>query len=100
MVSLFLILCDFLTNHRYIHLSAGDLLRAERNSGSKDAELINDYIKEGKIVPVEITVNLLKKAMELNGWEKNKFLIDGFPRSQDNLQGWNDVMSEDVNVSH
>ena len=90
----------FWQNHRYIHLSAGDLLRAERNSGSKDAELINDYIKEGKIVPVEITVNLLKKAMELNGWEKNKFLIDGFPRSQDNLQGWNDVMSEDVNVSH
>ena len=28
-----------------IHLSAGDLLREERNSGSKDAELINHYIK-------------------------------------------------------
>ena len=45
------------------HLSAGDLLRAERNSGSSDAELINNYIKEGKIVPVEITVGLIKRAM-------------------------------------
>eukprot|EP00344_Euplotes_crassus_P012560 CAMPEP_0196996138 /NCGR_PEP_ID=MMETSP1380-20130617/2102_1 /TAXON_ID=5936 /ORGANISM="Euplotes crassus, Strain CT5" /LENGTH=186 /DNA_ID=CAMNT_0042412021 /DNA_START=12 /DNA_END=568 /DNA_ORIENTATION=+ len=85
--------------HGFIHLSAGDLLREERNSGSKDAELINEYIKEGKIVPVEITCNLLKKAMEANGWDKSRFLIDGFPRSQDNLDGWNEVMGDVVNVS-
>lgn len=48
----------------WVHLSAGDLLRAERKSGSKDAELIESYIEEGKIVPVEITVGLIKKAME------------------------------------
>ena len=23
-----------------------------------------------------------------NGWSKNKFLIDGFPRSFDNVEGW------------
>ncbi len=33
----------------YVHLSAGDLLRAERASGSKLAEMINIYIKEGKM---------------------------------------------------
>jgi len=42
----------------WCHLSAGDLLRAERATGSPDADLINTYIKEGKIVPVE--VELLK----------------------------------------
>ena len=47
----------------FIHLSAGDLLRAERASGSKDGQLIDDYIKQGKIVPVEISLNLLKNAM-------------------------------------
>ena len=51
-------------NYGYVHLSAGDLLRAERNSGSSNAEMINTYIKEGKIVPVEVTVKLIKKAME------------------------------------
>ena len=37
-----------------VHLSAGDLLRAEKNKpGSKDGELISSYIKEGKIVQDE-----------------------------------------------
>lgn len=29
---------------------------------------------------------------------KNKFLIDGFPRNQDNLDGWIDVMEKKVNL--
>jgi len=76
----------------FIHLSAGDLLRAERARGGPNAELINTYIAEGKIVPINITVNLIKDAMEAAGWEKHVFLIDGFPRSDENLQGWLDVM--------
>ena len=28
-----------------------------------------------------------------------KFLIDGFPRNEDNLQGWNRVMERKVDVS-
>ena len=83
----------------FVHLSAGDLLRAERDSGSKEAELINSYIVEGKIVPVEITCGLIKKAMEANGWAAKKFLIDGFPRNKDNLDGWESVMKDDVNVT-
>merc|ERR1712045_839009 len=76
-----------------VHLSAGDLLRAERNSGSADAELINNYIKEGKIVPVEITVGLIKRAMmkEMAENEKYTFIIDGFPRNYNNLGGWNKI---------
>ncbi|ETO36623.1 hypothetical protein RFI_00439 [Reticulomyxa filosa] len=75
-----------------VHLSAGDLLREEKNSGSKDAELINHYIAEGKIVPVEITIGLIKKAMQANMAKgKYTFVIDGFPRNHDNLNGWNKV---------
>jgi len=37
----------------------------------------------GKIVPVEVTVRLLKKAMDESG--KTKFLIDGFPRNLNNV---------------
>ena len=46
----------------YVHLSAGDLLRAERKSGSDVGDMIEEYIREGKIVPVEITVGLILKA--------------------------------------
>lgn len=116
----------------YVHLSAGDLLREERASGSPDAELIESFIREGKIVPVsglsrqlagvvavarcccskllllphhpvpaclvhlqvEITVKLLKKAMTKSGG--SKFLIDGFPRNHDNLDGWHRVVGDEV----
>ena len=50
----------------------------------------------GTIVPVEITCSLLARAMKDSG--KNDFLIDGFPRNEDNLQGWNKEMGEKVNV--
>jgi len=78
----------------FIHLSAGDLLREEAQSKSETGEMINNYIREGKIVPVDVTVGLLKKAMEKNGWESSKFLIDGFPRNQENVDGWNRVVGD------
>lgn len=84
-------------NFGYVHLSAGDLLREERaKPGSKFGELIENYIKEGKIVPVEITCSLLEQAMKQSG--KENFLIDGFPRNQDNLEGWSRVMADKVNL--
>ncbi|KAG9351259.1 hypothetical protein JZ751_025151 [Albula glossodonta] len=90
-------------SYGYTHLSAGDLLRAERmREGSEFGQLIDSYIKDGKIVPVEITINLLRKAMEetmrLNQ-DKFRFLIDGFPRNQDNLQGWTSVMEDKADVN-
>ena len=53
----------------------------------------------GKYSPVDITVTLLKHAMEKAGWEKKRFLIEGFPRNQDHYDGWNAMMGDSVNVS-
>ncbi|KGN56668.1 UMP-CMP kinase 3 [Cucumis sativus] len=66
----------------YTHLSAGDLLRAEIKSGSENGTMIQNMIKEGKIVPSEVTIKLLQRAIEETGNEK--FLIDGFPRNEEN----------------
>lgn len=80
-----------------MHLSAGDLLRAERkNPESKNGQLIEQYIKDGKIVPVEITVALLLDAMKKSGSEL--FLVDGFPRNENNLQGWESVVGSQAQV--
>lgn len=66
----------------FVHLSAGDLLREERmRKGSKYGDLINNYIKEGKIVPAKITIALLENAMAKS--ESKRFLVDGFPRKMD-----------------
>ena len=63
---------NLVKHYNYVHLSAGDLLRAERNSGSKDGEMINDCIKNGKIVAAEVTVRLIEKAINQN--PNDKFL--------------------------
>ena len=36
------------------------------------------------------------QAMKKSG--SHKFLIDGFPRNQDNLDGWNRQMASNVNL--
>ncbi|CAK1553092.1 unnamed protein product [Leptosia nina] len=77
----------------FVHLSAGDLLREERQRpGSEYGEMIEEKIRNGLIVPVEVTCSLIHKAMEKSG--KARFLIDGFPRNKDNLDGWERVMSD------
>jgi len=81
----------------FVHLSAGDLLRAERSSaGSQYGELIEHHITNGTIVPVEITCSLIERAMTES--DKNHFLIDGFPRNEDNLTGWNKTMGDKVDL--
>lgn len=48
--------------------------------------MIKQYITEGKIVPMEVTIKLLENAMReamAADHAANKFLIDGFPRQMD-----------------
>lgn len=53
----------FMQEFGFVHLSAGDLLREERNKeGSEYGELIEETIRNGKIVPVEITCSLIEKV--------------------------------------
>jgi len=83
-----------------VHLSAGQLLREEANASPENAlmspsqqVLIRDCLVSGKIVPVEISLGLLQKAMERFTQSRNTMvLIDGFPRNFDNLEGWNRCM--------
>jgi len=83
---------------KWVHLSAGDLLRAERAKGSELGEQIDHHIKNGTIVPVEVTCSLLENAMIANKDITNDFLIDGFPRNKDNLDGWQRQMSSKTDV--
>lgn len=95
--------CEKITQtFKYKHLSAGDLLRAEKNrpDESENKKLIQHYIQEGLIVPVKITCALIRQAMktERDGGGCNSFLIDGFPRNKDNLDGWIEEMGDCTNL--
>ncbi|KAL4246508.1 Uridylate kinase [Abortiporus biennis] len=89
----------------FCHLSAGDLLRAEQNRpGSTYGDMIRTYIKEGQIVPKEVTIKLLENAMrealqegrEGEGWQNGhgRFLIDGFPRKMDQALKFDETVVE------
>lgn len=81
----------------WTHLSTGDLLRDERKRGGPTAATIEKFITAGQLVPNEITVKLLKDAMEnvmrIEG--KLNFLLDGFPRSLNNMEGWYEIYGKD-----
>eukprot|EP00616_Rhizochromulina_sp_CCMP1243_P010068 CAMPEP_0118978714 /NCGR_PEP_ID=MMETSP1173-20130426/24342_1 /TAXON_ID=1034831 /ORGANISM="Rhizochromulina marina cf, Strain CCMP1243" /LENGTH=207 /DNA_ID=CAMNT_0006928925 /DNA_START=98 /DNA_END=717 /DNA_ORIENTATION=+ len=79
-----------------VHLSAGELLRKERASGSPDGQLIEEYLRDGRIVPVSISLGLLRQAMD--GDAGSCFLVDGFPRNWDNVEGWNELMQDSAEV--
>jgi len=83
---------NLVRDYGFVHLSAGDLLRAEQNrEGSEYGDLIKQNIREGTLVPMEVIIKLIENAIkeELEkphpdqvGWEdgRGRFLLDGFPR--------------------
>lgn len=78
---------NLVRDYHFTHLSAGDLLREEQERpGSEFGDMIKSYIKEGQIVPMEVTIQLLENAMSSTiskDDNQRKFLIDGFPRKMD-----------------
>ena len=84
----------------WTHLSTGDLLRGELQAGGPTSATIEEFITAGKLVPNQITVTLLKNAMEkvTRTTGRNNFLLDGFPRSLANLEGWFDLFGREAEL--
>eukprot|EP01137_Pigoraptor_chileana_P029908 Opistho-2@15799 len=64
----------------FTHLSTGDLLRAEVTSGSPLGANIKAIMEKGDLVPLDVTLSLLRNAMLKAKSTAKGFLIDGFPR--------------------
>jgi UMP-CMP kinase len=77
----------------FLHVSAGELLRKERATGSEMAKKIDECLSEGRIVPVEISLSLMKRAIQSAA--PRTVLVDGYPRNLDNIQGWERGMPAD-----
>ena len=84
----------------WTHLSTGDLCRAELKAGGPTAATIEEFITAGKLVPNEIVVTLLKNTMETvtRTTGKNNFLLDGFPRSLNNLAAWYEIFGRETEL--
>ncbi|KAL3797285.1 hypothetical protein HJC23_004577 [Cyclotella cryptica] len=84
--------------YKCVHLSVGELLRSGADKeGYEHADLVKECLVKGKIVPVEVSLGLLRIAMDEKanealadgeGYGSRIFLVDGFPRNFDNVNGW------------
>ena len=66
-----------------VHLRIEKLMRSEVREETETGRAIAEMVKGGKIVPAHLHLTLLKQAMAKN--PNAKCLLDGFPRSLDNL---------------
>ena len=88
-------LCSQLSNKGYIVITAGDLLRKEKNSGSDLGKSISELIDGGNLVPDSIITSLIESELEKykitsrnDMYKATKhidpklnFVFDGYPRS-------------------
>lgn len=61
-------------------ISTGDILRAAIKEGTELGKTAKSYIDEGKLVPDEIVIGIIKEYLTSDAC-KNGFILDGFPRS-------------------
>jgi len=61
-------------------ISTGDLMRAERGSGSELGKQFDHYMSQGLLVPDELTLTLLKKRLTAPD-AQNGAIFDGYPRT-------------------
>ncbi len=63
-----------------VHISTGDIFRANIKNGTEIGLLAKSYTDSGKLVPDEVTVAIVKDRLT---WDdcKNGYLLDGFPRN-------------------
>lgn len=65
--------------HDITHLSTGDLFRAAIAGGTPLGRQVDDLLKEGRLVPDEVTNGIVAERLAALGY--SSFVLDGFPRT-------------------
>ncbi|KAL1458525.1 hypothetical protein WDU94_008667 [Cyamophila willieti] len=66
----------------YTHISTGDLLREEVNSGSERGADLSKVMKDGGLVSTDVVMELLGEKVLKELPNSKGYLIDGYPREK------------------
>jgi len=66
-----------------VHVSAGDLLRAEVAGNTPNGVRAKGFMDAGKLVPNEVVVDIVKDRLEGDDARSAGWLLDGYPRSKE-----------------
>ncbi|CAM8920881.1 unnamed protein product [Rhodiola kirilowii] len=64
-----------------VHISTGDLLRAEVSAGSEIGLKAKEFMNAGKLVPDEIVTAMVSTRLSEQDAKERGWLLDGYPRS-------------------
>jgi len=84
---------NIINKYGLVHLSTGDLLRAEKNSGSELGNKIKELIDNGNLVPDSLVEEMVKKNVA-NNKEAAGFIFDGFPRTTTQAAWLDNMLAE------
>jgi adenylate kinase len=66
--------------YNLVHLSTGDIFRANIKGGTELGVLAKSFIDKGQLVPDEVTIGMLESEVEKQVGATG-FIFDGFPRT-------------------
>jgi adenylate kinase len=72
------------------HISTGDIVRAEIESGSELGKKVQDYNDRGELVPDEVIVEMAKPYLD----DATSWLLDGFPRNEAQAKALEEALDE------
>ncbi|BGE81812.1 adenylate kinase [Staphylococcus croceilyticus] len=75
------------------HISTGDMFRKAIKDETDLGKEAKSYMDRGELVPDEVTVGIVKERISEDDAKKG-FLLDGFPRTIDQAEALNNIMSE------
>lgn len=71
---------NLIVKYGLVHLSTGDIFRANIKGGTELGQLAKSFIDQGALVPDEVTIGMLEKEVHKHSDAKG-FIFDGFPRT-------------------
>ena len=77
-----------------VHISTGDLLRAEIATGSELGKQAASLIEEGKLIPDDIVGGMVAAKLATPECEEKGFILDGFPRNIAQAEMLNKLLEE------
>ena len=66
--------------YNLLHISTGDIFRANIKGGTKIGKLAKSYIDKGQLVPDEVTCDIVKDRLAQKDTSCG-YMLDGFPRN-------------------
>jgi len=76
-----------------VHLSSGDILRAERKALTELGRQAQDYMDRGALVPDDVILSMMMDHIG-RPEVRNGYLLDGFPRTLVQAQGLDERLDE------